>query len=396
MTTTKAQRNRSPRAVYCALPIGPMLAGAAGMCGPVLAGALTDHMGAGMLAALGAMTSAGSAPDAFPATVPAPATNGAGPWAPISTSISAGIPTVLITALAGLAGAALAGHGWGTAAGVTATALVVSLSCGLSRSAVAAGIRFVTLMVITTGLGPAVDPPTVAVLYAAGALWAVAVRAAAATVVRTRRGRPGTVSAVPGTASAEVAAENATTRPAVPERGKALRTGLARVTAYARRFRYLRTARTWHYPARLTLCLAAAETLATLWGDPKAYWIAVTVVIVVRPRLEGAVRRAAERAAGTAAGALAGTALLLRPLPFWAFLLVLAGLAGARPALRTRAPAVYAAVMTPLVMLLLQADGGQASPYLLAIRPADAALGCLIAIGAGYLPWSPRQGSGRK
>ncbi|WP_433422614.1 hypothetical protein ACQP1V_13485 [Microtetraspora malaysiensis] len=50
MTTTKAQRDRPPRAAYRALPVGPMLAGAAGMCGPVLAGALTDHTGAGMLA----------------------------------------------------------------------------------------------------------------------------------------------------------------------------------------------------------------------------------------------------------------------------------------------------------------------------------------------------------
>ncbi|MBN6055197.1 FUSC family protein, partial [Nonomuraea sp. RK-328] len=89
-----------------------------------------------------------------------------------------------------------------------------------------------------------------------------------------------------------------------------------------------------------------------LWPHPTASWISVTVVIVVRPQLTGAARRAVERAAGTAAGALAAAALPLWALTAWPFALLVAALAALRPPLKQRRPALYAAVMTPLVLLL--------------------------------------------
>jgi uncharacterized membrane protein YccC len=107
---------------------------------------------------------------------------------------------------------------------------------------------------------------------------------------------------------------------------------------------------------------------------------------VVQHRLDGALTRAVARAAGTAAGVLAGSALLLATPPSWLFVLLVTGLAGARPFLKARNYALYATVMTPLVVLLL--DVGQpVTAATIGYRLANTAIGSAIALGAGYLPW---------
>jgi uncharacterized membrane protein YccC len=148
--------------------------------------------------------------------------------------------------------------------------------------------------------------------------------------------------------------------------------------------------RGWQYPIRLTTCLAAAQVMGLVWPQPNASWIAVTVVIVVRRRLEGALRRAIERAAGTAAGVLAGSAVLLWVPPSWLFVLLVSGLAAVRPVLKDRQYTLYATVMTPLVLLLME-GGGRVAPATIGYRLADTAIGCVLALGIGYLPWTVRR-----
>ncbi|MEV1174608.1 FUSC family protein, partial [Nonomuraea sp. NPDC049784] len=121
-----------------------------------------------------------------------------------------------------------------------------------------------------------------------------------------------------------------------------------------------------------------------------ASWIAVTVVIVVRRRLDGAVRRAVERAAGTAAGVIAGSAVLLWVPPSWLFVLLVAVLAALRPVLKERHYTMYATVMTPLVLLLME-GGGRVAPATIGYRLADTVIGCVLALGLGYLPWAARR-----
>ncbi|WP_166462973.1 FUSC family protein [Amycolatopsis acidicola] len=152
----------------------------------------------------------------------------------------------------------------------------------------------------------------------------------------------------------------------------------------------LRRWKTWQYSARLTLCLAVAGALGQLWHQPKGYWIAVTVAIVARRQLDGALRRAGERALGTAAGVLVGSLTVWWVPSSWWLVGTVGALAGLRPFLRDRSYTLYALCMTPLVVLLL--DFGQATTWeTIGYRLADTAAGCAIALVVGYLPWVRRE-----
>ncbi|QFY08607.1 hypothetical protein GBF35_19715 [Nonomuraea phyllanthi] len=266
------------------------------------------------------------------------------------------------TAVAGLAGVAVAGRGWITAVTVVLVAGLLAVVGGISRPMAEHGTRFIVFMVITTGMAHAVEPDA-AVLFAAGALWGLL-----ATALCVHAGRPRGGAHEPGPAPA--------------------------VRASLRRWRgTLRSTRGWEYPIRLTSCLAAAGMAGLLWPQPSASWIAVTVVIVVRRRLDGAARRAVERAAGTAAGVVAGSAALLWVPPPWLFVLLVALLAALRPVFKDHHYTLYATVMTPLVLLLME-GGGRVAPATVGYRLADTVIGCVLALGLGYLPWAARREGG--
>ncbi|MGW0202167.1 FUSC family protein, partial [Nonomuraea sp. NPDC003201] len=97
-----------------------------------------------------------------------------------------------------------------------------------------------------------------------------------------------------------------------------------------------------------------------------------------------------ERAAGTAAGAVAGSAALLWVPPSWLFVLLVAALAAVRPMLKERNYTLYATVMTPLVLLLME-GGARVPPATIGYRLADTVIGCVLALGLGYLPWVVRR-----
>jgi uncharacterized membrane protein YccC len=140
----------------------------------------------------------------------------------------------------------------------------------------------------------------------------------------------------------------------------------------------VRTLDGWRYPLQLTICLAIAEVIGALWHQSKAYWIALTVVIVVR-RSGGSLHRAVERCAGTCAGVLIGGALILWVPPSWAIVAVVTVLGGVRPLLKARNYAAYATVMTPLLVVLLEL-GRTPSLSTVGYRLLDTVIGCLIAL----------------
>jgi hypothetical protein len=280
------------------------------------------------------------------------------------------VSVVGIVAASGLVGAFIAGRGAAMAGAVVAIAVVVSLLGGFSRPVAEMSTRFVTFVVITTGLGGSItatgsDAWQMAGRFALGAGWTVLAALLLVPVTRavvSKWGRPGTAD-----------------KPlAGPVRSLKVRLRYWRKS--------LRSLRGWQYPLRLSLCLAVAEVTGVFWHQPRAYWIAVTVVIVVQRRLDAALVRVAARGLGTTVGVLAGSALVLWSLPSWLFVLVVAVLGGLRPFLKARNYALYSVVMTPLVVLLL--DFGQtASVATIGYRLADTVIGCAIALVVGYLPW---------
>ncbi|MFI6785829.1 FUSC family protein [Nonomuraea sp. NPDC050383] len=283
---------------------------------------------------------------------------------------------VVAVAAAGFAGAAVAGHGWAEASALVVLAAAAALVGGVSRAMAESTTRFITFMVITTGLARQGHPLAVAAVVTVGIVWGV--------LLALPLGRAASAAQAEGTQEGRVQAGGAREGRVQAEGTREGRAGKGRVRRVAWRGMWSATSR--QYAGRLAACLGAAQVIALLWPHPTASWISVTVVIVVRRRLTGAARRAVERAAGTALGALAVAVMPAWASAAWPLALLVAGLAALRPPLKDRRPAAYAAVMTPLVLLL----SGGASAGMAGHRIADTAIGCALALGFGYLPWAVR------
>ncbi|MEV4020115.1 FUSC family protein [Nonomuraea angiospora] len=370
-----------------------MAAAGLGLGGPVAWGVASGRPALGALAAIGALAVSGLFTGETGAVRPG-----------LRRVLIHGVAAVAGTAVAGLAGALVAGRGWLTAVTVVLIAGLLAVAGGISRPMAEHSTRFVVFMVISTGVAKGVEPVAAAVLFAEGAAWGLLVTA---LCLHSRKGRaePGepATAARPAAPAGALRASPPGGLPVPPAR--ALRAsspgGLPAPPAGAlpapparallrRWWRMLGSVSGWQYPIRLTACLAAAEAVGLLWQQPTASWIAVTVVIVVRRRLDGAARRSVERAAGTAAGVAAGSAVLLWVPPSWLFVLLVSALAAVRPVLKERAYTLYATVMTPLVLLLME-GGARVAPATIGYRLADTAIGCVLALGLGYLPWVVRR-----
>ncbi len=64
----------------------------------------------------------------------------------------------------------------------------------------------------------------------------------------------------------------------------------------------------WHYGLRLALCIGLAQALVSLISVPRSYWVALTVVFVLKPDFGSVFSRAVQRAFGTALGLVVAAA----------------------------------------------------------------------------------------
>jgi fusaric acid resistance family protein len=323
-----------------------------GLTAPIAVGAATGHLQAGMLASMGALAVSGAE------------TAGGGTRqhaSDLGYAVAAGCAALLVSSL-------IVGHGWFTVVGTVLTAGVAALLSGISRPIAYATIRFLTFLLITAGFGarPAGSLGSILLVFGAGGICASAISLVAAWAVAGKTVRDGSE---PRPSQA---------RPAPPL-----------MWLLGRWRRGLRTVAGWQYLTRLTLCLTAAETVGLLWPQPKSYWIALTVALVVQRSFAAALTRAFERAVGTLAGVLIASAVSLWAFPTWSLILVIGALAGLRPILRNRNYALYATAMTLLIVLLLDLDQAS-SRSIMIYRLVDTAIGCAIAVTLGYLVW-PRQ-----
>jgi hypothetical protein len=312
-----------------------------GIAVPIAAGAATGHLRLGMTTALGGLALGGGDSRATPR----------GAVASLAASVAAGCAAVY-------AGVAIAGHGAWTDAAVVGLASVTGLAGSISRPMARAAMRFILFVIIATSLAAAGASPVRAMLgFAAGAIWTAALTLLWQTV------------ACP-------------TAPAAP-RGPTVKARLRRWRAT------LHTLAGWQYALRLTLCLGIAEAIGEVWPQGHIYWIALTVAIVLRRDVPAALTRTFQRAVGTVAGIFAGSLILLCEPPLWGLLGTVALLAAVRPILQAGNYMAYAAVMTPLIVLLTELDRAPAAS-LLVDRFAATMAGCAIAVVFGYLIW-PRQ-----
>lgn len=314
-----------------------------GIAMPICIGTTTGHLGIGMVASIGGLAMGSGATGA---------------------TFRERLTSVAYTVLAGSAamyvGAAVAGHGALTGGAIVAIAAVTGLLGSISLAMLRAAMQFVLFAIIATQFGArGAAPFGIMLLFAAGAAWTACV----SLLLRFLFSR----------GPANTAAAAVTPRRSMRQRLRRWWSSLATLAG-------------WQYALRITLCLAVAEATGWVWQPRRTYWVALTVGIVVRRRVPAALTRTFQRAIGTAAGVILGSLFLLSSPPLGSVLVLIALLAAARPVLRAGNYMAYAAIMTPLIILLTELDQTLTSAVLID-RLVATLTGCAIALVFGYLVW---------
>ena len=140
---------------------------------------------------------------------------------------------------------------------------------------------------------------------------------------------------------------------------------------------------------RVGATAAAAALLGLLLHRARRYWIILTAVLVLQQRAGTTLRRTLERATGTVVGAI--VAALLAPF-FHGQLrtaILLFVLAVAAMAVRKNNYAVFAALLTPLFVLMTEATSGDL--HLAGVRVTSTLLGGAVALVGSYALWPDRE-----
>lgn len=143
--------------------------------------------------------------------------------------------------------------------------------------------------------------------------------------------------------------------------------------------------------ARHALRLALAGSLclvpAQLWQLDHGYWVAVTVIMVLSPRLQTTREVSLKRFAGSLAGALCACVIgLFHPAPAVALGISAVFLAWAYASRLASQPGAFAFCLTPAVILFSWVGAPTLdSSHFAALRGIDTAAGCVIALATYYV-----------
>jgi len=291
-----------------------MLGAATGVAVPAAIGLLAARPAIGFAVAMGAMLFGGSE-----STEPG-GEHGAG-----RRSLSGIAASAVFVGMAPPIATLCARWNWGDALAIALVTVLAAIS-GYSRPFAVAAMRFIVFLVMSMSImsQPGGNPGGVALLLGLGAIWGAIIRVALR-------------AAEAPTPAAEAATPRNPTR-------------RQRIT---RLKRVLRTAEGWQYPVRLAIALALSSIIRHLWPDQHFSWVLVTAVLLVERQPEALLVKTIQRALGVVLGvALTGLALAeIRSAVAIAALVCL--LATLRPWLRARNYLAYSAVMTPLILLVM-------------------------------------------
>jgi hypothetical protein len=237
-------------------------------------------------------------------------------------------PTIAAAAAAGV----LAGTGSIGRAVTVSLAFAAALLGGYDRVTAIATTRFTLFLIMTLSLAATMPHRFVqTLLLDAGAVWAGLLWLLFGAVVRlVQGGRPLTAEEIQATASTSAK--------------------LARWKAS------LLQPAGWRFAVKLVSCLAVAEVLAAIYPDHHLHWIALTVVILAQRRTDPVPVKVTQRALGAGLGiVLAGLCLAMRP-PTGLLIGWIGLIAGTRPLFKARHYLSYTAMMTTLIVLMMDFD----------------------------------------
>ena len=146
----------------------------------------------------------------------------------------------------------------------------------------------------------------------------------------------------------------------------------------------------WQFPIRITLCVVIAQIIRFFVPDHHSYWILLTIALVTQHNIENQPKRIRDRGLGTFIGVCISFFLVYFAIPIYLLIVVVAFLASLRVIFRETNYLLYAAVMTPFVIILLD-FGTSASISLLLDRLAATLIGCAIAFIFSYLIFRKRK-----
>lgn len=152
-----------------------------------------------------------------------------------------------------------------------------------------------------------------------------------------------------------------------------------------------RDARVSRHAVRLAFAGGLSLLPSQLLQVDHGYWVAVTVIMVLSPRLQTTRQISFERFAGSLAGALLACVIgLAHPTPMLALGLSALFLAAAYSLRLTGSAGGFAFCLTPAVILFSWlGEPASSSSHVAALRGLDTAIGCLIAL-ASYYVLAPR------
>jgi hypothetical protein len=281
---------------------------------PVLVGAATGHLSAGFAASAGAFV-----------------VGAVGSGTNLKSQTKMLVASFTPTAVAVIVASAVAGLGWRTDAAVVLIVFMAATLGSYSRAMIVASARLVLTLIILVNLADAAaNQAGFLVLLASGAILAVALNLILGGMVRARK-------PIDRCLDTNAASGGAASR------------------KFARWKQSLRHLSGWQYPLRLVSCLAVAVGLQSVWPNHHFYWVALTVALLCQRQIETLPLKTTQRAIGTALGVIVASVIVAGRPAIWVVVICFAVLALVRPLLRTRNYLAYSTVMTPLVILLMDA-----------------------------------------
>jgi hypothetical protein len=315
-----------------------MLSSGLGVAGPVLAAALMGHPTRGLVASLGALMVAGVGRKL----------SASAQLRDLGILLSAGLAAWIASAL-------IMGRGLLTDTLVVLLGAAAAVLSSYSRPTAVLATRFIFALIVTVNLMDAARHRIgVVALMIVGALWTALLTLLLGAVARAVEAANPTTSLPNGVEQPRYSPNQLRTR---------WKRSLSELSG-------------WQYALRLTIGLAIAESVASLWPGRHAQWIAVTVVLVTQRKLEPTSVRATQRVLGTVLGVIVASLLAICHLPLWSMTMLVALLGGVRPLIRARNYLLYSLVMTLLILLIL--DAGRAADFSV---PFERLLATLVGAG---------------
>lgn len=144
------------------------------------------------------------------------------------------------------------------------------------------------------------------------------------------------------------------------------------------------------FRSALALALCVALSYAAHWFDHDArwYWVPLTVAIIMKPDFGSIFARSLLRTVGTLVGALLGSVILFLVPKGLILVLIMAILASLMPWVVQRSYALFAVVLTPLVLILIDLTiPGDINVNYAVQRFVGTAIGAGIVLVFGYFFW---------